>query len=155
MEAREIIERYDAMHLDDSLLRKCFVMLAESSQKSALSYLDCIEGMHTYNNYVTEPEANDIVSSFVNCDGSSGAKWSVNQIVDFVQSVGAEYDREPYYNKFALYVAMNMMHSDHCKVLSKWSEGDSIRYAEMCYDLAISQLTDRDRQHWIREYFHL
>lgn len=59
------------------------------------------------------------------------------------------------YNKWALYVAMNMESSDHSAVLQKWSEGDPDKYAEACYDLAVSQLNDKDKPKWIREYFKL
>ena len=41
------------------------------------------------------------------------------------------------------------------KQMQKWSEGDPDKYAEACYDLAVSQLNDKDKPKWIREYFKL
>lgn len=137
------------------MLRKCFSMLAETSPKMAFNFLSCVEGMQSYNNFVTEAEAVGITDKFMNADGSAGAKWSMEEIADFVDSIGGEVEQEPYFNRFALYVTMNMEHSDHSRVINKWSEGDASKYAEMCYDLAVSQLKDKDKPHWIREYFSL
>ena len=41
------------------------------------------------------------------------------------------------------------------KQTQKWSEGDPDKYAEACYDLAVSQLNDKDKPKWIMEYFKL
>ena len=155
MEASELIERFDAERIGDCLLRKAFVMLANASVKSAGQFLECLEGMNNYNNYVSECEATQVVGNFLNADGTTGPKWSPDALFDKVESLGGEIERAPKYNKWALYVTMNMEHSDHSAVLSKWSEGDPDKYAEACYDLAVSQLNDKDNPKWIREYFKL
>lgn len=50
---------------------------------------------------------------------------------------------------------MNMVHSDHGRVIGKWVDGDAGKYVEFCYDLSISQLTDTDRPRFVRGYFGL
>lgn len=153
MEANELIERFDTMRVGDALLRKCFAMLATSSPKYASHFLDCLEGMETFNNFLTEDEAVTIVGNFENADGTSGAKWSPDTLFTAVQNMGGIVEQAPRYNRWALYAVMNMMNSDHYPVLQKWCEGDESKYAEACYDLAVSQLNDRDKPHWVREYF--
>lgn len=155
MEARELIQRYDAMHLEDGMLRKAFVMLANASTKSAMQFLEFVEGVTSYDNYISESEAIEIVNRFKNADGTEGAKWSPDTLFAKVAALGGDVDHAPKYNKWALYVTMNMEHSDHYPVLQKWTGSDATKYAEACYDLAVSQLKDKDRHDWIRRYFQL
>lgn len=155
MEASELIRRYDGAHIGDCLLRKAFVMLANSSTKSATQFLEVVEGMANYDNYVSEYEAMDLTSRFLNADGTEGAKWTPDTLFDKVTSLGAEIERAPKFNKWALYVTMNMISSDYGQVIAKWTEGDADRYAEACYELAVARLCDKDNPKWIREYFHL
>lgn len=155
MEASELIQRFDDARVGDCLLRKAFVMLANASTKSATQFLECVEGMNTFNNFVTECEAMDIVEGMQNADGSSGSKWSPDTLFSKVMELGGEIEHPNKFNKWALYVAMNMISSDHSAFLQKYSQGDADSYALMCYELALSKLNDKDRPHWIREYFHL
>lgn len=62
---------------------------------------------------------------------------------------------EPYYNKWALYVAMNKAASDQNSVILKWIGDDKDKYIIACYDLALTDLKDKDRPYWIRKYFHV
>ena len=64
MEARELIQRFDAMHIEDGMLRKAFVMLANASTRSAMQFLEFVEGVNSYDNYISESEAMEIVSKF-------------------------------------------------------------------------------------------
>ena len=155
MEASELIEKFDEAKVGDCLLRKAFVMLANASPKSAAQLLDIIEGMNSYNNYVCEREALDITEKMQNADGTTGAKWSPDTLFNKVVELGGEIEHAPKYNKWALYTAMNMVSSDHSSFLQKYSQGDANAYALMCYELAVSKLTDKDRPKWIREYFRL
>lgn len=155
MEASELIERFDSARIGDGLLRKAFVMLANTSTKAAAQFLDCAEGMNEYNNYVSESEASEVTANMLNADGSTGAKWTPDTLFTKVESLSGTIEHPTKYNKWALYVAMNMESSDHSAVLQKWSEGDPDKYAEACYDLAVSQLNDKDKPKWIREYFKL
>lgn len=155
MEASELIERFDEANIGDSLLKKAFVLLANSSTKIASQFLECVEGMKAFDNYVSESEATDIVVRMTNADGTTGEKWDFGHLSEWLQEFSKPLEHLSKYNKWALYVTMNMMSSDYAPILAKWSEGDTDRYTEACYDLAVCRLTDRDRPKWIREYFHL
>lgn len=151
----ELMERFDALNTEGAMLRKCFHLLSDVSEKAATDFIDCLEGTRNFNNYLSEREAIDIVNSFVNADGTDGPKWSPDTLFAKVEGLGGTLDAMPHYNRWSLYTTMNMEHSDHSKVIEKWSEGDPTKYAEACYDLAVSQLKDVDKPHWIREYFHV
>jgi hypothetical protein len=137
------------------MLRKAFLLLTEMNPAKATEFLECYEGVETYHNYLSESEAKTIVKGFVNYDKSMGGKWSPDDLFEKVEELGGIVEEKPYYNKWALYAVMNMEHSDHGKVIGKWSEGDPDRYAEACYEFAVSQLTDADRERFVRGYFGL
>lgn len=155
MEASELVKRFEDARIGDCLLHKAFVMLANASTKSASQFLEIVEGMNTFNNYMCESEALDVVEKMQNADGTVGPKWDSDTLFSKVTELGGEIEHLPKYNKWALYVAMNMISSDHSAFLQKYSNGDADSYALMCYELAVSKLTDKDRPRWIREYFHL
>lgn len=128
-------------------------MLAEESERKAAEFIECAEGMRDYFNYLSEDEAMDITSKFVNCDGTYGAKWSADALFKKVASLGGDVEILPFFNKWSLYVTMNMIHSDYYKVIDKWCGGDADKYAEACYDLSICRLEDADNERWVRNYF--
>lgn len=37
----------------------------------------------------------------------------------------------------------------------KWIGDDKDKYLVACYDLALTDLKDKDRPYWIRKYFHV
>lgn len=114
------------------------------------------DGMKQYNNYLTEDEASQILSNFVNYDGTKGAMfknsmWLFNRLTE--QNLHCEC--APNYNKWALYVTMNKFASDHGNVINKWIGEDKDKFIIACYDLSTAQLSDADRPHWVRSYFNL
>lgn len=155
MEASELIKRFDDSRVGDPLTRKAFLLLVDSSMKSAAQFLDCVEGMSTYNNYVSEAEAVSTVEKLQNADGTTGAKWNPDTLFNKVQSLGGEIEHAPKYNKWALYLTMNAVSSDHSAFVQKYAEGDSDQYALMCYELAVDKLTDKDKPCLVRWYFNL
>lgn len=40
-------------------------------------------------------------------------------------------------------------------VILKWIGDDKDKYIIACYDLALTDLKDKDRPYWIRKYFHV
>lgn len=114
------------------------------------------DGMKQYNNYLTEDEASQILSNFVNYDGTKGAMfknsmWLFNRLTE--QNLHCEC--APNYNKWALYVTMNKFASDQGNVINKWIGEDKDKFIIACYDLSTAQLSDADRPHWVRSYFNL
>ena len=155
METSDMMERFNAMNHEGGMLKKAFTLLMECSPQKASEFLECYEGVETYHNYLSEAEAKSIVKGFVNYDKTTGPKWSPDVLFDKVEELGGYIENKPYYNKWALYAVMNMEHSDHGRVIGKWVDGDDAKYAEFCYDLTISQLTDADRPKFVRGYFGL
>lgn len=108
------------------------------------------------NNFLTENEAEEIVAAFQNQDGSKGPKWrDPDELFEKVEQHDGRVECEPYYNKWALYVAMNKAASDQNSVILKWIGDDKDKYIIACYDLALTDLKDKDRPYWIRKYFHV
>lgn len=109
-----------------------------------------------YYNFLTENEAEEIVATFQNQDGSKGPKWrDPDELFEKVEQHDGRVECEPYYNKWALYVAMNKAASDQNSVILKWIGDDKDKYIIACYDLALTDLKDKDRPYWIRKYFHV
>lgn len=118
-----------------------------------------------FHNYLSEKEAYKIVENFENEDGSYGPQWDVKEFAKLLKEVDGEKEKKPYYNKWALWVATNMIFSDHAESIA---EDLDIELEELdrepedmedmfysCYRKAIEKLEDDDRPHFIRPYFHL
>lgn len=141
-----------AMHM----LKKAVHHLAELNLRGAKELVECFEGTLKYYNFLTEVEAEEILSKFVNQDGSRGAKWKdPEEFFRKVEEIGGRIDCTPHYNKWALYVAMNKAYSDQHSLIVKWVGDDKVKYMEACHDLALTDLKDKDRPCWIRPYFGL
>lgn len=138
------------------IFKKSMHLLADLNIRSFKELVECFEGSLKYYNFLTETEAEDIVDKFVNQDGSKGAKWrNPEDVFHKVEELGGRKECEPHYNKWALYVAMNKFSSDQHSVISKWVGDDRDKYFEACYELAVTQLKDKDRQCWIRPYYNV
>jgi hypothetical protein len=101
------------------------------------------------NNYLTLDEAKNIMADFVNYDGSKGAKWSCAEIEKFLAGKGIATEQSPYYNSYALAVAMNRIYSDYGGEIKDLTDDEAVA----CYSFALRDLKDPDRPRWIREYF--
>ena len=116
--------------------------------------MDICEGVEKYKEFLTEKEAKDLVTKLENYDKTNYPKWpNPNQVFDAVKSIGGEYEEPKKYNKWALFFAMNMIHSDYGGVLSTMAQGAD--YAKLCYKMAVAWLTDPDREHSIRQIYSL
>lgn len=58
-----------------SMFKKTMKSLIETSPKTALTLVEMCEGMLNYDNYLTEEEAEQIVSSLTAQDGTRSGKW--------------------------------------------------------------------------------
>ena len=138
------------------MLKKAVCLLATVNLRSAKELVECYEGALKYYNFLTETEAEEVVEKFVNQDNSRGPKWRDPEDVFLkIGEMGGKTECEPHYNKWALYVTMNKFASDQNSVIVKWVGDDRTKYFEACYELALTQLKDKDRQCWIRPYYGL
>lgn len=169
MDKKEILEKFWSLMLEAkqsgktedievsmAMFSKAVNLLADASPKSAKELIDCYEGNLKFHNFVTETEAENIVSKFVNEDDTKGAKWkNAEEVFKKVEEMGGKIACVPHYNRYALFVAMNMYASDQLSTITKWVGDDKEKIFEACYDFAVTQLKDRDRENWIRPYFGL
>lgn len=165
MDKNEIVSKFCELHnyacTNDSerckdvtcdVFRKSIEMLAEENMSKATELLEMYEGALMYDNYLTEREAERIVGNFVNYDGSRGAYWvDSKELFKVIEDMDKRVEEVPAYNKWALYVAMNMVASDQGDVIMRWIGED--KFVNACYEFAITHLKDKDRVCWVREYF--
>lgn len=142
--------------LQRSMITKLISCLYKYDQKNLDDILNSYEGMSMYNNYLTQKECEEICDHSINEDGSHGcALGDCRYIVEFLQNKGNLVENSPYYNKWALIATMHKFASDQGSVLKKLVEGDRSKYIQACYDLAVAQLKDPDKERWVRWYFNI
>lgn len=140
------------------MFKNSVCLLAEASPKDAKCLLECFEGTLKYYNFLTETEAEEILSKFINQDGSRGAKWkNTDSFFECLEELGdgVKVECEPHYNKWALYVTMHKFASDNGTAIQKLVGDDKEKFFEACYDLAVTQLKDKDKPCWVRWYYGL
>lgn len=125
-------------------------MVAMSPQK-AQQWLDKLEAHLYWNNFLSRSEAEEIVTALVNQDGTRGAHWSYDVFRSAVTALGGKMSDEPYYNCYALWAVANMLYSDHAKSASEYVPKEDM--PKYFYMQALEKLKDRDRTHFVRDYF--
>ena len=87
-----------------------FARMLELSFDDAKRWLEKLEPTE-WNNYLSREEANEIVSGFINQDGTRGAHWSFESAKQVIEKNGWDISDEPYFNCYALWVTMNILGS--------------------------------------------
>lgn len=128
-------------------------LIDEIGEERSYEILDLAEGMMHFKNYVSEKEAKQIVDNMINFDGSKGAKWTPEDVKAAISTLGGKCEINGEYNFWALYVTMEMKHSDEWGVLRNLI--DPAKEAAICYELAKAQLLDKDGIYNVRTYFSL
>lgn len=127
-----------------------FEQMNRTNPDMAKKWLDRIEAVK-WDNYLCEASAMAIVSKFVNQDGTMGAKWNYQQVMDAVRAAGGNESEQPYYNSWALFVVMNWIASNSWKTLSTLTTEDKM--PGVVYALALDYLKDPDEPHFIQRYW--
>lgn len=167
MDKKELIERFHSvhneaisskdvedMHIASTMFIKTFEELTECNVREAQEIVECYEGTLKYYNFLTSSETEEILMKMTNQDGSKGAKWQDSEtFFAKVTEMGGKLECEPHYNKWALLVTMNKFLAGQNSVILKWVGDNKDKYFEACYELAITQLKDKDRPYWVRWYF--
>lgn len=159
----DLIRRYDELYEDMATAkdpRKMMVFgdaekwmfhsVAEKHPEMAEKWLAKLEA-GKWNNYLSKSEADDIVSRFVNQDGTRGPHWSYEVFKNAVESMSGKIYDEPYYNCYALWAVMNMLYSDHYQSASEFVPKDAM--PKYFYKMALEKLKDADRPKFVRRYF--
>ena len=128
-----------------------FKEMASTVPQKAQQWIDKLEAGLFWNNFLSRTEAEAIVASLVNQDGVRGAHWSYDVFRSAVTSLGGKMSDEPYYNCYALWTVANMLYSDHAKSASEYVRKEDM--PKYFYSMAVEKLKDRDRIHFVRDYF--
>lgn len=119
--------------------------LIANKADAAQEWVEKLESIK-WKNYLTPKEADKIVASM-----EPKAPWARDQWKAAMEQHGYPLEEEPYYNRCALYTAMNMVMSDSGETLKKYvNDADMFKAV---YDLAVDKLKDRDNKFHIRHYF--
>lgn len=118
----------------------------ESHPQKAEELLDILEAVN-WTNYLTEKEADQVVSKMMPQPRWTKQQWKAN-----MEKIDEQLEIAPFYNKCALYVTMSMVDSDSSKTL-KGLGLDEIEYFKIVYSLATDKLLDKDGVFNIRHYF--
>lgn len=139
-----------------SMFKKSMKALTETSPKTASNIMETFEGLMNYDNYLTEEEAETIVSAMVAQDGTKAGKWKDPETMfRKLESVGVPLSSEHSYNKWAMFCTMNRISSDYGEILNELSQNDPNRYFDLCVRMAVATLEDVDAPTNIRRYFRL
>lgn len=166
MEQKEFMKEFDElyqimaisntpkfMHIFGDTMREMMCDLAQLKPTLAEEYLSQLCAIK-WHNYLTKKEADEIIEKM-----NPQAIWDKQTWLDAMGKLGLPMEEKPFYNDYALYVAMNQVVSDHgetiAKIVGKESVSDIeteelVRYA---YKMAIDLLKDKDGIYNIREYF--
>lgn len=166
MEAKEMKEKFVSlynmmatgnnvkyMHTFGDTTRKMFDWLVVNKPDIASEFLSQLESIK-WHNYLTKAEADSIIAKM-----NPSAPWDMKTWKEAMDALGIDTCCEPYYNEYALYIAMCQVYSDHGNTIAKMHGKDTIEEIEpnevvkCMYSLAIDLLKDKDGVYDIRKYF--
>lgn len=134
---------------------RCMIKdISERNPDMAMEYLDKLEAVN-WCNYLSKTEAANIVSGM-----EPSGYWSMDNWEEMAKSRDICKEEIPYYNKWALYTAMNMVFSDSAHSIAKIA-GKNLKdipdekMFDYLYMIALDKLKDADRMFDIRAYFHV
>lgn len=167
----DLIKRYNVLY-DDMCTSKdpkkmmvfgesekwIFCSLAEKNPDMAENWLSHLEAAH-WKNYLSERESSNIGKRMINQDGSRNFHWNYDTLSKTVRKLDGKMEDCPYYNEYALFVAMNMVYSDHANSIAMdmgYKNPQEVHAEDMalsCYRKAVELLKDTDGGFSIRKYF--
>ena len=108
-----------------------------------------------WKNYLTRKEADEIVAKM-----NPKAPWSHDVWKSTMDSLGIPTEEQPCYNSCALWVVMNMVHSDSAPTIAKimeapLSEIPQQQFVKAVHAFALDKLKDTDGVFNVRKYFGL
>ena len=105
-----------------------------------------------WHQYLTPKEAEKIVAGM-----DPKAPWTREQWKGAMESFGLPLEEAPFYNRCALWVEMNKIHSDFgeeiAALLGKPLSASDKDIISACYKMALKNLKDKDGIYDIRKYF--
>ena len=133
------------MHTFGNVHKEMMEWFIQNKPEYAQEWLDKLESIK-WKNYLTPKEAEGIVAGM-----RPKAPWSRDVWRQAMEQHNYPIEKEPCYNRCALWTTMNMIMSDSGETLQKYVEGDDL--FSLVYSLAVDKLTDQDEVFSIRRYF--
>ena len=136
------------------VMTEMYDWFAVNKKEAAEEWLMKLESVR-WNNYFTQTEAEKIVA-----DMRPKAPWTKDAWKNVMQSLGLRTEDSPCYNSCAMWVAMNMVYSDHGASIAKLL-GTPLPNLQAnvivpaVHSMAIDLLCDIDKKFDIRHYFGL
>ena len=138
-------DKVENMHTFGMVQKEMMEWFIQNKPEAAQEWLYKLESIR-WNNYLTPKEAERIVASM-----EPKAPWSRDQWSTAMQQNGYPLEKEPYYNRCALWVTMSMIMSDSSETISLYVNNGNV--FKLVHDLAVDKLTDRDGKFSVRKYF--
>ena len=127
METKDIMNKFDElygimatstnvkyMHTFGDTMRCMMQDMASKHPELAQEYIEKLCAIK-WKNYLTKKEASEIVSGM-----NPPVTWDMQTWLDALENLGLAMEEEPYYNDYALYVAMNQVISDTAVLLQRF-----------------------------------
>ena len=140
-------DKVENMHVFGQVEKEMFEYLVQTKPEVAEEMLMKLESIR-WKQYLTPKEAEKIVAGM-----EPKAPWSREQWKAAMEQHKYDLEKEPCYNKCALWTAMNMIMSDSSETLTKYVGNEKL--FSVVYDLAVDKLQDSDNKFKIRAYFGL
>lgn len=128
--------------------------MIDEEPNAAVDFVEKLEAMKWYN-YLTKTEAANIIAHM-----KPSAAWDYNGFANILSAIDGVVEKEPEYNKYALWTVMNMIYSDSGRTLAKLmgyepASPSDTKLAKVIYSLSIDKLSDEDGVFDVRKYFGL
>lgn len=166
MEQKEMMHKFESlyntmatsnepkyMHIFGETMKAMMEDMTESNPELASEYIEKLSAIKWFN-FLTQKEAIRIASNM-----EPAPHWDLSAWQQIMMEQDLLLEESPYYNDYALYVAMNQVVSDHGKTvayikgLETVKDLDPAELVKYAYKLAIDLLKDKDGVYDIREYF--
>lgn len=133
----------------------CLVMkeLDKHCIGASQNILSIVKGIHSYDNYITKDEYDELIMTLVNKDGIVD-NFKCEEIERYLTASGYKLDCEGKYNKYALFLAMNYVRYRHNEFVKLISSSTNYGKLAICHQLATDHLNS-GKKNWIRDLFCL
>jgi anion-transporting ArsA/GET3 family ATPase len=141
------------MMLFGSVMNEMMERAIKNDASFAEQEIEKLEAMN-WKQYLTAKEAEDVCLSM-----KPSYKWPFNTWENALKSFKLEIEREPYFNKYALWATMNSKYSDHAETISekiletKLEDASAEQLVGVIHALAVDSLLDKDEKFNVRKYF--
>lgn len=166
MEAKEMRQEFESLYntmanshdqkyiaIFGETMKAMMDSLIQTDPELAQEYIERLSAIKWFN-FLTKKEAMGIVGNM-----EPAPHWDLETWQQSMAELDLAMEECPYYNDYALFVAMNQVVSDHGKTVAYIKGVESVKdidpteLVKYAYKLAIDLLKDKDGVYDIREYF--